>query len=100
EAPAGQSADTERGRGGERLPICLAAETVHVIAHLARVCLQSCRTHVFLRSILRVAKLLEPRVCVDAELLPSRKTHDEIGPEPAVVSLQGRLFVEVAPLQH
>jgi hypothetical protein len=61
----------ELGRGGERLPVRLAAKAIHVIAHLTRVRLQSSSAHLLVGCILRVQKCLERRFCVDDDLLAS-----------------------------
>src|SRR5438067_2504348 len=62
--------------------------------------LQLDRACLFVCCILRVEKCLERRFRIDDDLFAAGKVDDEIGPEAAVVALQGRLFIEIATPQH
>ena len=97
---AGEEHHDHLRRIPELIPVGLAGEPVHVIAHLTRVALQPCDPRFLVGGRLRLEERLERHLGVHDDLLAPGKVDDQVGPKPSVLGEQPGLLLEIAALQH
>ena len=100
ELVAGNEQDDELGTFVELLPVGFAGQHANVVADIPRMPLQA---ELALVVVLRFDGLevgVQRRLDVDNELPLIRHSHDQVGPEHAVLAARMDLLLEVAMLDH
>ena len=97
---AGKEQDDELRRGIELLPVRLAAEGDHVVAHLPRVVGEAGALRRFVGGFERVEVRGDGRLGVDHDALAAGQPHDEVGAQAPVFGRARFLLDEVAVVHH